>query len=75
MLLSSTGITHVLPTAVFNIFFVRAMAARIPTPSPDAPGLVITAVNPGWCRTQLMREFNGTITVSHPFNIIFEVPS
>lgn len=49
-------------TKLFTIFFLHTLAARLPAPSADAPGLVITAVNPGWCRTQLMRELNGTIT-------------
>ncbi|KIJ26440.1 hypothetical protein M422DRAFT_69867 [Sphaerobolus stellatus SS14] len=48
-------------TKLFNIFFVHAMAARIPTPSADAPGLVVTSVNPGWCRSQLMRQYGGIV--------------
>ncbi|KAF7326425.1 Short chain dehydrogenase sol3 [Mycena venus] len=42
-------------TKLLNVFFVRALNARLPSSTP----LVIDAVNPGLCRSELMREAKG----------------
>ncbi|KAF8211139.1 short-chain dehydrogenase [Mycena galopus ATCC 62051] len=42
-------------TKLFNVFFVRALNARLPSSTP----LVISAVDPGYCYSELRREFSG----------------
>ncbi|KAK7007445.1 hypothetical protein R3P38DRAFT_3031127 [Favolaschia claudopus] len=42
-------------TKMINIFFVRAFNDRLPVSTP----LVIDAVNPGLCKTELMRDVKG----------------
>ncbi|KAF7345418.1 WW domain-containing oxidoreductase [Mycena venus] len=42
-------------TKLFNVFFVRALNDRIPPSTP----LVVNAVNPGYCYSELRREFSG----------------
>ncbi|KAK7031654.1 hypothetical protein R3P38DRAFT_3393524 [Favolaschia claudopus] len=42
-------------TKLLNIFFVRAFNDRLPSSTP----LVIDAINPGLCKTELMREADG----------------
>ncbi|KAK7031656.1 hypothetical protein R3P38DRAFT_2774153 [Favolaschia claudopus] len=46
---------HQQDSAVLNILFVRAFNERLPASTP----LVINAVNPGLCKTDLLRETQG----------------
>ncbi|KIJ52357.1 hypothetical protein M422DRAFT_64871 [Sphaerobolus stellatus SS14] len=43
-------------TKLFNLFFVHSLADRLPKPSAESPGLIVTSVNPGWCKSKLMRS-------------------
>lgn len=40
---------------VLNVFFVRALNANLPPSTP----VIVSAVNPGFCRTALTRELSG----------------
>ncbi|KAJ7185253.1 hypothetical protein C8R46DRAFT_375373 [Mycena filopes] len=42
-------------TKLFSLFFARALNAHIPRPTP----LIVTAVEPGFCRTELTRNITG----------------
>ncbi|KAJ7286170.1 hypothetical protein C8J57DRAFT_1461364 [Mycena rebaudengoi] len=42
-------------TKLLNIFFVRALNARLPPTTP----LIVNAVNPGYCASELMRSSTG----------------
>jgi len=42
-------------TKLLNVFFVRALNARIPSSTP----LIVDAVDPGYCYSELRREFKG----------------
>ncbi|KAF7345532.1 WW domain-containing oxidoreductase [Mycena venus] len=44
-------------TKLFNVFFVRALNARLSPSTP--PPLIINAVNPGYCYSDLRREYSG----------------
>ncbi|KAJ6580743.1 hypothetical protein B0H19DRAFT_1112261 [Mycena capillaripes] len=44
-------------TKLLNIFFVRALNARLPPTTP----LIVDAVNPGFCRSELLRGFSGIL--------------
>ncbi|KAF7371070.1 hypothetical protein MSAN_00741300 [Mycena sanguinolenta] len=46
-------------TKLFNVLFVRALNDRLP---PSIP-LVVNAVNPGYCYSELRREFSGARAV------------
>ncbi|KAF7345680.1 WW domain-containing oxidoreductase [Mycena venus] len=46
-------------TKLFNLFFVRALNSRLPFSTP----LVITSVTPGYCYSELRREFSGMMAV------------
>ncbi|KAJ7139182.1 short-chain dehydrogenase [Mycena epipterygia] len=46
-------------TKLFNVFFVRALNARLPPPTP----VVVDAVCPGYCYSELRREFSGVMAV------------
>ncbi|KAJ7249517.1 short-chain dehydrogenase [Mycena haematopus] len=46
-------------TKLFNVFFVRALNAHLPRSTP----LVVTAVSPGYCYSELRREFSGMMAV------------
>lgn len=48
---------------VFNVLFVRSLASRLPTPTSEVPSLTVTAVNPGWCKSELLRELKGSLQV------------
>jgi len=41
---------------LFNVFFVRSVASRLALQSSNGPSVTVTAVNPGWCKSQLFRE-------------------
>jgi hypothetical protein len=43
------------PLLVFTVFFVRALNARIPPSTP----LIVNAVNPGYCYSELRRSLVG----------------
>lgn len=44
---------------VFDILFVRALAARLPSSSP----VEVDAANPGLCESSLLRNFDGVMHV------------
>ncbi|KAF7345417.1 WW domain-containing oxidoreductase [Mycena venus] len=46
-------------TKLFNIFFVRALNTRL----PPSTSLVVNAVDPGYCYSELRREFSGMMAV------------
>ncbi|KAJ7799135.1 hypothetical protein B0H14DRAFT_2388227 [Mycena olivaceomarginata] len=46
-------------TKLFNIFFIRALNSRLPPSTP----LIVNTVNPGYCYSELRREFSGIIAV------------
>jgi hypothetical protein len=48
--------TKYTPPLVLNVFFVRALDARLPSSSPT---LTVNAVNPGYCYSELRRNFSG----------------
>jgi retinol dehydrogenase-12 len=50
---------------VLNVFFVRELTKRLPANSP----VIVTAVNPGFCKSQLMRSLS---PVHHILNKIGE---
>ena len=43
-----------------NIFFMRELAARVPATSP----LVVNAINPGLCKSELVREMRRNFVVN-----------
>ncbi|KAJ7256695.1 hypothetical protein C8J57DRAFT_1517334 [Mycena rebaudengoi] len=45
-------------TKILNIFFVRALNARLGTSTP----LIVTAVNPGFCASDLLRDLLSSIS-------------
>lgn len=45
-------------TKLLNLFFARALATRLPSPSQENHNPIVTNVNPGWCKTQLNRDQN-----------------
>ncbi|KAJ7139194.1 short-chain dehydrogenase [Mycena epipterygia] len=45
-------------TKLFNLFFVRALNARLPPTTP----VIVNAVSPGYCYSELRREFTGGMT-------------
>ncbi|KAJ6595764.1 hypothetical protein DFH09DRAFT_1259000 [Mycena vulgaris] len=47
--------TRYLLTKLLNVFFVRALNARLPPATP----LIIDAVNPGYCYSELRRSLSG----------------
>ncbi|KAF8166537.1 short-chain dehydrogenase [Mycena galopus ATCC 62051] len=46
-------------TKLFNVLFVRALNDRIPPSTP----LIVSAVSPGYCYSELRREFSGVMAV------------
>ncbi|KAJ7104422.1 hypothetical protein B0H15DRAFT_926349 [Mycena belliarum] len=46
-------------TKLLNILFVRALNARLASPKP----LIVNAVNPGYCYSELRRNFSGLLAV------------
>ncbi|GJJ08126.1 hypothetical protein Clacol_002334 [Clathrus columnatus] len=48
-------------TKLLNLFFARSLAARLPSPSAENRNPVVTVVNPGWCKTELMRDQQTTL--------------
>ncbi|KAJ7025813.1 hypothetical protein C8F04DRAFT_1127180 [Mycena alexandri] len=55
-------------TKLLSILFVRALTARLP---PDSP-LIVTAVNPGFCHSDLTRGLSGIVSVLEKlFALIF----
>lgn len=44
---------------VLNVFFFRALNARLP---PTIP-VIVNAVSPGYCYSELRREFSGLLAV------------
>ncbi|KAJ7483227.1 hypothetical protein FB451DRAFT_1393354 [Mycena latifolia] len=50
-------------TKLFNVLFVRALAARL----PPSPPLVANVVCPGYCYSELRRDFSGVQAVADFF--------
>ncbi|KAJ7474896.1 hypothetical protein FB451DRAFT_277908 [Mycena latifolia] len=50
-------------TKLLNVLFVRALAARL----PSSPPLIVNAVCPGYCYSELRRDFSGFRAVVHFF--------
>ncbi|KAF7299796.1 Retinol dehydrogenase 12 [Mycena chlorophos] len=50
-------------TKLLNVFFARALAARIPVSPNGPPPIVVNSVNPGMCRTEIFRELPGPISL------------
>ncbi|KAK7031655.1 WW domain-containing oxidoreductase [Favolaschia claudopus] len=48
-----------LVTKLFNVFFVRALNDRLPSTTP----VITSAVDPGYCYSELRREFSGFMAV------------
>jgi NAD(P)-dependent dehydrogenase (short-subunit alcohol dehydrogenase family) len=46
-------------TKLFNVFFVRALNAHLPSSTP----VVVSAVDPGYCYSELRRSFTGVMAV------------
>ncbi|KAJ7733420.1 hypothetical protein DFH07DRAFT_928832 [Mycena maculata] len=46
-------------TKLFNVFFVRALNARLPSSTP----LIVNTVSPGYCYSELRRNFSGILAV------------
>lgn len=45
-------------TKLLEVFIVRELS-RLITESPQKGSIVLNCVNPGWCRTEVMREWTG----------------
>lgn len=45
--------------AVLNVFFVRELTKRLPANSP----VIVTAVNPGYCKSQLRRNMSSILRI------------
>ncbi|KAJ6540465.1 hypothetical protein B0H19DRAFT_1175721 [Mycena capillaripes] len=59
-------------TKLLNILFVRALNARLPPSTP----LIVNAVNPGLCRSELTRDFSGiTATFDALTSWLFAYPA
>ncbi|KAK7055879.1 WW domain-containing oxidoreductase [Favolaschia claudopus] len=47
-------------TKLFNVFFVRALNARLPSSTP----IVVSCLNPGYCYSELRRELTGPLVAA-----------
>ena len=56
-------------TTVLNIFFMRELSARVSLSSP----LVVNAVNPGLCKTELAREMRQSRVFNIAINIMMGI--
>ncbi|KAJ7066265.1 hypothetical protein C8F01DRAFT_981737 [Mycena amicta] len=56
-------------TKLSNVLFVRALAARLPA----SPSLIVNAVNPGFCATELLREAKSTSLGAFIIGLIYRL--